>query len=98
VAEALTDYLEKFPQDAKIIVEKAVLSYKARKAAKAAKETVLRKGILDGLSLPGKLADCISKNQKSPSFLSLKENQQGGPVDRLAIEDFKPFFLLGERF
>ncbi len=78
VAEALTDYLEKFPQDAKIIVEKAVLSYKARKAAKAAKETVLRKGILDGLSLPGKLADCISKKPEESELFIVEGESAGG--------------------
>ncbi len=78
VAEALTDYLEKFPQDAKIIVEKAVLSYKARKAAKAAKETVLRKGVLDGLSLPGKLADCISKKPEESELFIVEGESAGG--------------------
>jgi len=97
VAEALTDYLEKFPQDAKIIVEKAVLSYKARKAAKAAKETVLRKGVLDGLSLPGKLSDCTSKNQKNQSFSLLRENQLAVPADKPEIENFRLFFLLEEK-
>ncbi len=78
VAEALTDYLEKFPQDAKIIVEKAVLSYKARKAAKAAKETVLRKGVLDGLSLPGKLSDCTSKKPEESELFIVEGESAGG--------------------
>ena len=83
VAEALADYLEKFPQDAKIIVEKAVLSYKARKAAKAAKETVLRKGVLDGLSLPGKLADCTSRKPEE-SELYIVEGESAGGSSRQA--------------
>lgn len=78
VAEALTDYLEKYPQDAKIIVEKAVLSYKARKAAKAAKETVLRKGVLDGLSLPGKLSDCTSKKPEESELFIVEGESAGG--------------------
>ena len=78
VGEALADYLEKFPQDAKIIIEKAVLSYKARKAAKAAKETVLRKGVLDGLSLPGKLADCTSRKPEESELFIVEGESAGG--------------------
>lgn len=83
VAEALGDYLEKFPQDMKIIIEKAVLSYKARKAAKAAKETVLRKGVLDGLSLPGKLSDCTSRKPEE-SEIYLVEGESAGGSSRQA--------------
>ncbi|MFA5177977.1 MAG: DNA topoisomerase (ATP-hydrolyzing) subunit B [Candidatus Paceibacterota bacterium] len=78
VADALADYLEKFPQDMKTIIEKAVLSYKARKAAKAAKETVLRKGVLEGLSLPGKLADCTSRNPEESEIYIVEGESAGG--------------------
>lgn len=78
VSEALADYLERFPQDTKIIIEKAVLSYKARKAAKAAKETVLRKGVLDGLSLPGKLSDCISRKPEEAELYIVEGESAGG--------------------
>ncbi|MBZ1348197.1 MAG: DNA topoisomerase (ATP-hydrolyzing) subunit B [Candidatus Nealsonbacteria bacterium] len=61
VAETLIDWLERNPQDARAIIENCLIVAKARKAAKAAKEIVLRKGALDGLALPGKLADCASK-------------------------------------
>src|SRR6185503_18172245 len=57
-AEAFSAFLEENPDDARAIIGKAALAMKARKAAKAAKESVLRKGALEGLSLPGKLADC----------------------------------------
>ncbi|MDD3170685.1 MAG: DNA gyrase subunit B, partial [Candidatus Pacebacteria bacterium] len=83
VGEALADYLEKFPQDAKVIIEKAVLSFKARKAAKAAKETVLRKGVLDGLSLPGKLADCTTRKPEE-SELYIVEGESAGGSSRQA--------------
>jgi DNA gyrase subunit B len=83
VGDALGDYLEKFPQDMKIIIEKAVLSYKARKAAKAAKETVLRKGVLEGLSLPGKLADCTSRKPEE-SEIYLVEGESAGGSSRQA--------------
>ncbi len=78
VSEALSDYLEKYPQDTKIVIEKAVLSYKARKAAKAAKETVLRKGVLEGLSLPGKLADCTSRTPEESEIYIVEGESAGG--------------------
>jgi len=78
VAEALADYLERYPQDTKIIIEKGVLSYKARKAAKAAKETILRKGVLDGLSLPGKLSDCTSKKPEESEVYIVEGESAGG--------------------
>ena len=54
-AEAFAAYLEENPDDAKAIINKVILAVKARKAAKAAKDSVLRKGALEGMSLPGKL-------------------------------------------
>jgi DNA gyrase subunit B len=83
VSEALQDYLERYPQDTKIIIEKAVLSYKARKAARAAKETILRKGVLDGLSLPGKLSDCTSRKPEE-SELYIVEGESAGGSSRQA--------------
>jgi len=78
VSEALQDYLERYPQDGKAIIEKSVLSYKARKAAKAAKETILRKGVLDGLSLPGKLSDCTSKRPEESEIYIVEGESAGG--------------------
>ncbi|MBI2038610.1 MAG: DNA topoisomerase IV subunit B, partial [Candidatus Nealsonbacteria bacterium] len=65
VSETLADFLERNPLDAKAIIEKCILSSKARKAARAARETVLRKGILEGLALPGKLADCSARDPEN---------------------------------
>ena len=62
--------MEENPDDAKTIINKSVLALKARKAAKAAKDSVLRKGALEGMTLPGKLADCQSKSaEESELFL-----------------------------
>jgi DNA gyrase subunit B len=78
VSETLADFLERNPQDARAIIEKCILSSKARKAAKAARETVLRKGILEGLALPGKLADCTSKNPAESELYIVEGESAGG--------------------
>ena len=82
-SEALIDFLDKFAQDTKIIIEKSMLSSKARQAARAARETVLRKGILEGLALPGKLSDCTSKKPEE-SEIYLVEGESAGGSSRQA--------------
>ncbi len=78
INEALKEFLEKHPQDGRRIVEKALLTAKARKAAKAARDTVLRKGVLDGLTLPGKLADCISRDPAESELFIVEGDSAGG--------------------
>lgn len=78
VNEALAKFFEEYPQDAKTIVDRCVLSAKARRAAKAAKDTVLRKGILEGLSLPGKLADCSSRKPEESEIYLVEGDSAGG--------------------
>ncbi len=78
VNEALKDFLETHPQAGKAWIEKVLLAAKARKAAKAAKETVLRKGVLDGLTLPGKLADCSSKDASESEIYIVEGDSAGG--------------------
>ena len=78
VSEAFKEFLEKHPQDAKKIIEKCLLAAKARKAAKAAKETVLRKGALEGLTLPGKLADCQTRKAEEAELFIVEGDSAGG--------------------
>jgi len=78
VSEALTDYLERNPTDAKAIIENCILATKARLAAKAARATVLRKGVLEGLTLPGKLADCLSKDAEESELYIVEGDSAGG--------------------
>ncbi len=78
VAEGLKEFLEKHPQDARRIIEKVLLAAKARKAAKAAKDTVLRKGALEGLALPGKLADCTSRHPEESELFIVEGDSAGG--------------------
>lgn len=71
-------FLEERPQDARAILEKVILALKARKAAKAAKDTILRRGALDGLALPGKLADCQSRSAAESEIFIVEGDSAGG--------------------
>jgi DNA gyrase subunit B len=76
--EAFNMYLEENPDDAKAIINKVIIAVKARKAAKAAKDSVLRKGALEGMSLPGKLADCQSKRAEDSELFIVEGDSAGG--------------------
>ncbi|MDP2650924.1 MAG: toprim domain-containing protein, partial [bacterium] len=78
VGLALKEFLEKRPSDARAIIAKTMLAARARLAAKAAKETVLRKGALDGLTLPGKLADCQKGTSAEEAELFIVEGDSAG--------------------
>lgn len=76
--EAFAQFLEEHPDDARAIVGKVTLAMKARKAAKAAKESILRKGALDGMTLPGKLADCQTKAAEEAELFIVEGDSAGG--------------------
>ncbi len=78
VSEALKEFLEKHGSEGKRIIEKNLLAAKARQAAKAAKDTVLRKGALEGLTLPGKLADCSSRKAEESELYIVEGDSAGG--------------------
>jgi len=75
---SLKEFLEKYKSDAEHIIGKCLLAAKARKAAKAAKDTILRKGALEGLTLPGKLADCQSKKAEDAELFIVEGDSAGG--------------------
>ena len=76
--DAFNTYLEENPDDAKAIINKVVIAVKARKAAKAAKDSVLRKGALEGMTLPGKLADCQTKSAEESELFIVEGDSAGG--------------------
>src|SRR5690606_28066627 len=78
VGEMLTNYLEEHPNEAKTIVEKVILAAKARQAAKKAREMVQRKNPMGGSGLPGKLADCSSKDASESEIYLVEGDSAGG--------------------
>ncbi|MBP8961264.1 DNA gyrase subunit B [Patescibacteria group bacterium] len=93
--EALDTYLEENPKDAERIVQKNVLALRARLAAKAARQTVLRKGVLDGSGvLPGKLADCSSKKPEECELFIVEGDSAGGSAKSARSREFQAILPL----
>ncbi len=78
LSERLGIYLEQHPQIGKLIIEKSVMAQRARAAARKARDLTRRKSALDGLSLPGKLADCTDKNRDNCEIFIVEGDSAGG--------------------
>ena len=78
ISQALNNYLEEHPKDARAIVQKVVLAAQARHAARAARESVQRKTVLSGAGLPGKLADCSSRDREITEIFFVEGDSAGG--------------------
>jgi DNA gyrase subunit B len=76
--EGLNQFLEEHPSEARGIVGKCALAARARLAARAARDTVIRKGLLEGMTLPGKLADCSSRDAQSTELFIVEGDSAGG--------------------
>ncbi len=93
-AENFSYYLEENPNAAKKIIGKSLLAARARKAARAARDNIIRKGVLDGASMPGKLTDCATKDRTKAELFVVEGNSAGGSAKDGRNSEFQAILAL----